>query len=155
MISLWSKGSEHNKDLLKALNAADCQFLIIGGMAVHFHAAERDYDDLDIWIPAALETYDKLCLALAKFPTEFNVSLLHRDDFERPNKRICAKRLFYADILTGDPEAFARGYHESVEVECDGIPVRVAPVWTLLALALKSDDEKHKRDVTLLRRLGT
>ncbi len=37
-----------NTHLLAELNRQGVRYLIVGGVAVHYHAPERKYDDLDI-----------------------------------------------------------------------------------------------------------
>lgn len=151
---LNTKGSGgENRNLLDALNQAGCPFLVIGGLAVHHYAQEREYDDLDLWVLTSLDTVDRLRKVLGLFPSDFSPSELDKCALHLPMKHIQAKRSLYVDILTVDEAEFNTAYSDAVEAKCDGCIVKIAPVQTLLLLAQKSSNEKHRGDVTLLKRL--
>jgi hypothetical protein len=55
------------KDLLRALNAQDARYLVIGALAVGFHDQPRATADFDIRIDRSLENAQRVHRALVKF----------------------------------------------------------------------------------------
>lgn len=55
------------KDFLCALNEADVNYILVGGYAVIFHGYNRTTGDLDIWVDASKENFQKLLKAFSIF----------------------------------------------------------------------------------------
>lgn len=55
------------KELLKLLNSAQVEYLIVGGYAVAFHGHPRATGDLDIWIAPTVETANRVSAVLQEF----------------------------------------------------------------------------------------
>jgi hypothetical protein len=55
------------KDFLSALNEAEVSYILVGGYAVIFHGYNRTTGDLDIWVHATKENYQKLLKAFSIF----------------------------------------------------------------------------------------
>ena len=54
-------------DLLRAFNAADVRFLVVGAYALAFHGRPRSTGDLDVWVDATPENAPRVIRALAAF----------------------------------------------------------------------------------------
>jgi hypothetical protein len=54
-------------DLLRAFNAAEVRFLIVGAYALALHGRPRATGDLDLWIDATPENAPRVMEALAEF----------------------------------------------------------------------------------------
>ncbi len=54
-------------DLLRAFNAADVRFLVVGAYALALHGRPRATGDLDIWIDATADNAGRVMRALAAF----------------------------------------------------------------------------------------
>jgi len=54
-------------DLLRALSAAEAQFLIVGAYAVSLHARPRATGDIDVWVDATSENASRVFQALRAF----------------------------------------------------------------------------------------
>jgi hypothetical protein len=54
-------------DLLRAFNAADVRFLVVGAYALALHGRPRATGDLDLWIDATPDNAARLMEALAAF----------------------------------------------------------------------------------------
>lgn len=54
-------------DLLRAFNAAEVRYLVVGAYAVTFHAQPRFTKDLDLWVEASSENAVRVHAALASF----------------------------------------------------------------------------------------
>ena len=59
------------RDLFVALNAAQAEFLIIGGYALAVHGAPRFTKDLDVWVKANPDNAKKVWNALDEFGAPF------------------------------------------------------------------------------------
>jgi len=55
------------KELLKSLNAANVEFLLVGAHAVMFYAQPRFTKDIDLWVNPQRENTEKLVVALREF----------------------------------------------------------------------------------------
>jgi hypothetical protein len=69
-------------DLLRAFNARDVRFLVVGAYALAVHGRPRATGDLDVWVDATPENAAKVMSALEQFgaPT----ALVQAADFSRP-----------------------------------------------------------------------
>src|SRR5215510_5785228 len=68
-------------DLLRAFNAADVRFLVVGAYALALHGRPRATGDLDVWIEATPENAPRVMGALAAFGAP--LAQLSVDDFAR------------------------------------------------------------------------
>jgi len=55
--------NEDFQDFLKALNANEVEYMLIGGYAVIAHGYHRTTGDMDIWVNKTSENYQKLLSA--------------------------------------------------------------------------------------------
>ena len=126
-----------NDNLLKALNDQKVKYLVVGGLAVHHYCPERIVDDLDLLIEPTLENAEKVKDALKKIG--MNVDELNVQGLTKEWKRLCLKKFLNADILTpGGGLDFNITFRNSIEVNVNGIPVRVMSCTDLL-------EHKHAR----------
>jgi hypothetical protein len=73
----------HFKELLKALNRFEAEYLVVGGYAVMLYSEPRFTKDLDIWVSASPENATRVFRALAEFGAP--LSGIHEADFTRPD----------------------------------------------------------------------
>lgn len=71
------------KDLLQALNDANAKYVIVGGVALAFHAKPRFTGDLDLWVEASAANAPKVYGALAKFGAP--LEKLAQEELEHPD----------------------------------------------------------------------
>ncbi len=148
---LYSFGS--NERLLEAFFKADVPFLVIGGLAVHFHAPERAPDDLDLVVAPSVEGGRRLLAALTVLgvPGQFTPE----EYAQRAQAGFPLKQEFYADILKAEPWFdFTEHCNEAHDARVFNTPVKVASIRALLLRLSRSDDPKHVEDVELLRRVA-
>lgn len=69
-------------DLLRAFNAADVRFLVVGAYALALHGRPRATGDLDLWIDATPDNAERVMRALADFGAP--LVEISEDDFARP-----------------------------------------------------------------------
>ena len=68
-------------DLLRAFNAANVRFLVVGAYALALHGRPRATGDLDLWIEASRDNATRVMSALAAFGAP--LSEVSADDFAR------------------------------------------------------------------------
>ena len=90
-----------NERLLEALFQAQVQFLVVGGLAAHFHEPERVPNDLDLVVAPTVEGGRRLLVALDAIgvPGHFTPE----DYAARAQAGFPLKGEFYAEILKAEP----------------------------------------------------
>ncbi|MEP6958634.1 MAG: hypothetical protein ABI980_07875 [Nitrospirota bacterium] len=142
-----------NQELVDSLVKLGARFIIVGGLAVHYHAPERKVGDLDLLIERSSETAEKVIAVLSSCPLiKHNITV---GQLLRPKRvQIPAKVYFNADILTtGDDTNFDQYWEQAHDARIGNTPVKVAAVETLLLLLSQSDQPKHFQDIALLRQI--
>ena len=71
------------RDLLRELNDENARYLVVGGMALAFHARPRFTRDLDIWVEASASNAQKVHKALAAFGAPLDNLAVH--ELEQPD----------------------------------------------------------------------
>lgn len=144
-----------NGDLVRALVAADVEFVLVGGLAVSWYCDGREADDMDLLVNPTRENAQRIHTAL------YSVNHTGHDpeSFAKPGVQAPLKRQFYAELLTspiGGP-SFATIAESAEPAQLNGVPIRVASAAMLIrlkqcAIAANSEDrEKHVADIELLR----
>jgi hypothetical protein len=59
--------NEHFRDFINALNEADVDYVLVGGMAVILHGYIRGTGDMDVWVKKSPENHQKLVMAFGIF----------------------------------------------------------------------------------------
>jgi len=112
-------------DLLRALNDAGAEFLIVGAYAVIHYTEPRYTKDLDLWVRPHADNAEKVLEALVEFGAPLHD--LTRDD-------LCNPTLVFqmgiepvrVDILMGLPGLdFEDAWNDAGETTFGGVPVRV------------------------------
>jgi hypothetical protein len=144
-----------NLALVESLAQHRVRFLVVGGLAVHHHAPERQADDLDLLVEQAVEVARNLAAAL----TAINVRPhFTEDQFINARRGQIKLKLhaLYADILTaGRAFDFDEHWRRAEDALLGYFPVKVAAIPTLLTLLAGSDNPKHEADIALLRRIAS
>jgi len=137
-----------NSHLLAELNQSGVRYLIVGGVAVHFHAPERAYDDLDIMLDPTMKNADRFLMVLdklglrAQFPAE---------KLAQPKKQIPLKTYHYADVVTPAFDIdFAAEWEQASLATVNDQPVRIASRDLLRRLKSGSERDKDVKDLKLL-----
>ena len=148
---LYSFGG--NEPLVAALAQAQVPFLVIGGLAVHFHDPARVPDDLDLVVAPTLDGGRRLLQALAVLGHPGQFTPEGWAQHPRP-AGFPLKSEFYADIFRAPPWF---DFDEQWSVAHDALlfytRVKVASKAALVAWIEHAQDPepKHLRDLELLR----
>src|ERR1051325_1724375 len=113
------------REFLECLNRAGVDYLLVGGFAVNYYGYHRFTEDIDFWIGAWDENFDRILEAVRLFFGEdlagLDKSFLKQHDtvfFGRvPNKIEVIQNATGVD--------FAQAYHRRIETMLDGVPVKL------------------------------
>jgi hypothetical protein len=120
--------------VLAALEAAEVEYLVIGGVAVNFHGIARATEDLDLFIAPTADNIARLRTALHSIYDDPSIEEITADDLcgEYPAVRyVPPGEGPPMDILTRLGERFRFADLEGELYDVDGQPVRVATPATL------------------------
>ena len=141
--------------LLRALESAGVDYVLIGAAAMGMHGIVRATEDLDFLVRAARDNIEKLQVALRDaYEDDPNVDDIQADDLvgEYPAVRYFPPRGdLYLDLIT---RLGVMATYESVEAETkdfEGIPVRVATPAALYRLKKGTVRPSDWRDAALLK----
>ncbi|MFA7346941.1 MAG: hypothetical protein WCZ86_04180 [Desulfurivibrionaceae bacterium] len=143
-----------NQELVDSLVNLGARFIIVGGLAVHYHAPKRKVGDLDILIERSPDTAEKVIAVLSSCPLiQHSITT---DQLLRPKRaQIPAKIYFNADILTpGEDIDFDQHWSRAHDARIGNTPVKVAAIETLLLLLSLSKEPKHVEDIALLNQIA-
>jgi hypothetical protein len=144
-----------NQELVDSLVKLGARFIIVGGLAVHYHAPEREVGDLDLLIERSPETAEKVIAVLSSCPL-IKHSITIDQLLGSKRIQIPAKVYFNADILTaGKDTNFDYYWEQAHDARIGNTPVKVAAVETILLLLSQSDQPKHVQDIALLKQVGS
>ncbi len=140
-------------DMLRCLNKAEVDYILVGGWAVNMYGYIRATVDLDIWILADFENAKKVYAALADFGAP--MGNMTAQDFSTQGVifqiGVAPCRI---DIINQiDGVQYAEASPKSVLKEINGIPVRVLSLEDLIANKRASGRIKDLADVEVLEGL--
>jgi hypothetical protein len=146
-----------NEEIVRALNNAAVELLVVGGLAVAWYCRTREADDMDILVNPTHENSQKVFSAL----TGVGIIGIDVESFARTGVQAPLKQRHYADIITparGGP-SFDDLVLWSVDAKLFGMHVRIPSVSNLIKLkehaATAADDDsdraKHRHDISLLK----
>jgi hypothetical protein len=146
--------NEDYKDMLRALSDEKARFLLVGAYAMAAHGYPRATMDIDIWVLPSPTNAEAVLRALDRFGAPLHD--LTKEDLQREGTvfqiGVAPRRV---DILTSASglqfeEAFAR----SVQVDLDGIPVRIPSRDDLIRNKRACGRTKDLADAEALESLG-
>jgi predicted nucleotidyltransferase len=149
--------------LLRHLDEAGVEFIVIGGVAVGFHGYVRATKDLDIVpapdphnlerLAAVLRTLDAELDGAGEFETSKLPDPLDAETLALGGNWILQTRLGRFDVMQwiGDSELWGMLSHGALEVDLDGTQVRVASYEDLVALKRQAARPSDLEDLDRLR----
>ncbi len=141
-------------DMIRALNANDVRYLIVGGYAVAFYGHPRYTKDLDVWVEIAEDNAQRLAQALADFG--FGALRVTAKDFLQEGAVV---QLGYPpnriDLITSvDGIDFAQCYEARVEALFDDVNVNFINLENLKRNKAASGRLQDLADLEALRKRG-
>jgi len=137
-------------DMLKCLNKAGVDYILVGGWAVNMYGYIRATVDLDIWILADAGNAKKVYSAVAEFGAP--VSEMKPEDFAEYGMifqiGVAPCRVDIISKISG--VSYADAVTRAVPKTIDGIPVRIISLEDLIANKKASGRAKDLADVEVL-----
>ena len=141
-------------DMLKCLNKAGVDYIMVGGWAVNLHGYVRATVDLDIWILADQENARKVYAALGEFGAP--LAGVRPDDFAADGTifqiGVAPCRIDVINKIDG--VKYADASPRAIEKTIEGIPVRIISREDLIANKRASGRTKDLADAEILEGLG-
>ncbi|MBQ8126511.1 MAG: nucleotidyltransferase [Kiritimatiellae bacterium] len=137
-------------DMLKCLNKAGVDYILVGGWAVNMYGYIRATVDLDIWILADAANAKKVYAAVAEFGAP--VSEMKPEEFAEYGMifqiGVAPCRVDIISKISG--VSYADAVTRAVPKTIDGIPVRLISLEDLIANKKASGRAKDLADVEIL-----
>ena len=141
-------------DMLKCLNKAGVDYIMVGGWAVNLHGYVRATIDLDIWILADLENARKVYAAIGEFGAP--LAGVRPDDFAADGTifqiGVAPCRIDVINKIDG--VKYADASPRAIEKTIEGIPVRIISLEDLITNKRASGRTKDLADAEILEGLG-
>ena len=137
-------------DMLKCLNEAGVDYILVGGWAVNMYGYIRATVDLDVWILADADNAKKVYSAVAEFGAP--VSEMKPEEFAEYGMifqiGVAPCRVDIISKISG--VRYADAVTRAVQKTIDGIPVRIISLDDLIANKKASGRAKDLADVEAL-----
>ena len=141
-------------DMLKCLNKAGVDYIMVGGWAVNLHGYVRATVDLDIWILADHENARRVYAALGEFGAP--LAGITPDDFAADGTifqiGVAPCRIDVINKIDG--VGYADASPRAIRKVIDGVPVRIISREDLIANKRASGRTKDLADAEILEGLG-
>ena len=141
--------------MLRVLSDHNVKFMLVGGYAFSAYGHPRGTLDIDFFIEATQENADALYRALTEFGAPLKTIGVSASDFTKESFiyqiGVQPRRIDIINKITG--VAFREAYRRSVEVELDGIKLRVISLEDLLANKKAAGRPKDLVDVTTIEHM--
>ena len=141
-------------DMLRCLNKAGVDYIMVGGWAVNLHGYVRATIDLDIWILADQENARKVYSALGEFGAP--LAGVSPDDFAADGTifqiGVAPCRIDVINKIDG--VKYAEAAPRAIQKTIEGVPVRIISREDLIANKRASGRTKDLADAEILEGLG-
>lgn len=141
-------------DMLRCLNRAGVDYIMVGGWAVNLHGYVRATIDLDIWILADQENARKVYAALGEFGAPLGE--VKPEDFTQDGTifqiGVAPCRIDVINKIDG--VKYAEASPRAVQKTIEGVPVRIISREDLIANKRASGRTKDLADAEILEGLG-
>ena len=145
--------NEDYRDMLRCLADEEVKFLLVGAYALAAHGYPRATMDIDIWVMPSPENAEAVLRALRRFGATLlglTAADLQKDDtiFQIG---VAPRRI---DIITGASGlAFDEAFADSIEIEIEGLQVRIPSRQDLIRNKRASGRTKDLADVEVMESL--
>lgn len=136
------------EDMLELLREHGVRYLIVGGLAVIYHAKPRYTKDMDLWVDAESSNVDRANEALRQFPSPWLFE--QGDPSQILQIGIAPHRIDL--ILTVEGVDFATAWEKRIMDRYGGVEANWIDIDTLLLVKSQLDDARHAEDAKLLRK---
>ena len=142
---------EDVRRLVRALNEAGADYILIGGYALLALGYRRFTTDIDVLLPPDRATGERVRRALLVLPDR-SAEALDPAWFESGDTIRVADEIVVDLMFNAGGESYASLKQHAVTLELDGVPVRTVDAAGLLKTKLRSDRPQDIADRQLLER---
>lgn len=153
--------------LFKALNDADVQYIVVGGIATILHGYVRATADIDLVVDLQVEEASKLITALTQegFKPKVPVQAMEFADANKRERWIKEKGMqvfsmyhpdkigMTVDLFVHQPIPYSELLQRSVMMDLEGIKVRVCSIDDLITMKKKAGRHKDLADIEQLTKI--
>jgi predicted nucleotidyltransferase len=133
------------KKLIESLNEVGAPYLLVGGYALFVHGLHRMTEDIDILVPATVQTGEKVRKALLILPDQAAKDIDPEWFVEAGNIRVADEIL--VDVLqNAGGETYDSLVQYAQEIDLDGIRIRTLDLEGLLKTKMLSNRGKDNDD---------
>lgn len=137
------------EDILQLLEKHDVRYLIVGGLAVIFHAKPRYTKDMDIWVDPQADNVEKANRTLAEFGSPFFLSLPVKAN-EILQLGVPPDRIDILLSLSG--LSFGEAWEKRIISKYGDVDANWIDIDSLIAAKRRIDSPRHQEDVNVLMR---
>jgi hypothetical protein len=114
-------------DMIRAMNNAEVEYLVVGAHAMAVHGVPRATGDIDIWIKPNRENGERVLRALDEFGAPVSAHGISLADLEKPDTvyqiGLPPRRI---DLMTGiSGVSFADAWSSKIHLEFEGLSIPV------------------------------
>jgi len=142
-------------DVLRALGTEGVRYVLVGGVAVNLHGLGRTTQDLDLFLSPDVDNIEKLKAALRKVFSDPSIAEISAEDLAGayPTVRyVPPDESFVIDLLARLGDAFRFEDLEAMDMDVEGVRVRVATPRTLYRMKKDTLRPVDRMDAVALRR---
>jgi hypothetical protein len=132
--------------MFRILDQHQVRYLVIGGLAVIYHAKPRYTKDLDLWVDPDPENIQRANAALEEFGSPFLLDAAKADEIIQiglPPNRIDL-------LLEPGGVSFAEAWDKRIRDRFGSTPTNWIDVDSLIRIKSRIDDPRHREDVRVL-----
>jgi len=139
-------------DMIRALNNAHVEYLVVGAHAMAVHGVPRATGDIDIWIRPGRENGERVIRALREFGAPVSAHGVNLEDLEKsdtvyqigvPPRRI--------DLMTGvSGVSFEKAWPSRIQVKIENVSIPVIGLHELVLNKRASGRAKDLADLEIL-----
>lgn len=135
------------EDILQLLSKYNVRYLIVGGLAVIFHAKPRFTKDIDIWLDRGIENIKNANRALADFGSPFSLSVPVKAD-EILQLGVAPDRIDFLLSLSG--VSFEDAWKKKIISKYGDVDANWIDIDSLIEVKRRIDSPRHQEDVNVL-----
>ncbi len=153
--------------LFKALNDADVQYIVVGGIATILHGYVRATADVDLVVDLQVDEASKVISVLTEegFKPRIPVQAMEFADEQKRNQWINEKGMqvfsmyhpdvsgMSVDLFVHHPVPYKDLYERSVIMDLDGVKVRVCSIDDLISMKQQAGRHKDLADIEQLTKI--
>lgn len=134
------------EDILVLFERYEVRYLIVGGLAVTFHAMPRYTKDIDLWIDPDQENLRRVNQALAEFGSPDTLNAQKTDEILQIG--VAPNRI---DLIRELGEAsFSEAWHRRIDGRYGAAAVHWIDIETLIRIKRGIDHPRHQEDARVL-----